>query len=253
MLVIPTLIFYLVLHLTSVSLPIFTAAAPHPSASLPHRTLAGISIIDTPIVRAAQAYAQLHCSPGTYNHVMRTWLSGVYHLSHNSTLASQVDLEVHALGLILHDLATHHDLNAEFVSRYRRFEVDSAVAAANFLRSYLQSHPEEKEADVFAIYWGNELEFSWGRPGGEKMGVTDEEYARVVKEFSREVGGGEGGGILEFVAWYCRFKPESTYRDTWMQPFGEMLVPGYSAVGHRLLDLNLAAAGVNVSKYLDRL
>lgn len=107
-----------------------------------------------------------------------------------------------------------------------------------------------KEADVFAIYWGNELEFSWERPGGERKGVTAEERERVLQEFPRptlEEGG--RGNVFAFVAWYCKYKPESTY-NTWMQPFGELLVPGYSAVGHRVIDGSLAAVGLNMSGIL---
>lgn len=219
-----------------------------PSSSLPHRTLAGISIVDTPIVRAAEAYAKLH-SPGSYNHVMRTWLFGALHLRHNSTLASQVDLEVHAIGLMLHDLASDHSLNHPFVTLNRRFEVDSAIAATDFIRSHpdgkiwpdyrvqrvwdgiaLHAEPKfalYKEADVFAIYWGNELEFSWGRPGGEQKGVTKEEYDAVLKEFPREEGGGATGtGLLEFIAWYCRYKPESTYGE-----FAQFLLFYFGSVG----------------------
>ena len=217
-----------------------TLGAP-PPPSLPHRTLAGISIVDTPIVRAAQAYAKKHCSLSTYNHVMRTWLFGVLHLSHNATLAAQVDLEVHAIGLLLHDLASNQSLDAPFLTLHRRFEVDSAVAAADFIHSFnsdsknkvegdlwpdyrvqrvwdgiaLHAEPKfalYKEPDVLAIYWGNELDFSWSRPGGEKWGVTQEEFDRVMKEFPRpEAAGGSMGGVLYFIAWWCKYKPESTY------------------------------------------
>jgi len=41
--------------------------------------------------------------------------------------------------------------------------------------------------------------------------------------------------------------------DTWMQPFGEQFVPGYSAVGHRRIGCHLAGAGVNVTEYLGSL
>ncbi|KAK4183295.1 hypothetical protein QBC35DRAFT_544191 [Podospora australis] len=260
----------LLLLLTTLALA--NPSSPRPSLS--RRTLAGISVIDTPIVRDAQAYAKLHCSPSTYQHVMRTWLFGVYHLSHDALLASKVDLEVHAVGLILHDLATNHSLDDPFVSPDRRFEVDSAIAAADFLRNHpdgkkwhdyrvqrvwdgiaLHAEPKlalYKEPDVFAIYWGNELDFSWDRPGGEKKGVTKEERDRVLKEFPRPEGEGGGGGppgVSGFIAWYCKHKPESTY-NTWMQAFGEVLVPGYSAVGHRVLDGSLAAGGLNMSQYL---
>ncbi|KAK1749378.1 hypothetical protein QBC47DRAFT_441864 [Echria macrotheca] len=242
---------------------------PTPS-SLPHRILAGVPVVDTPIVRDAQAFAKTY-SPGAYNHIMRCWLWGVLHLQHNATLAAQVDLEVHAVGLMLHDIASEHNLSHPFVSPNRRFEVDSAIAAASFIRSHpdgknwpdwrvqrvwdgiaLHAEPKftlYKEPDVFAIYWGNELEFSYGRPGGERKGITEEERNRVLIEFPND-GGGPGGagpntGLLWFIAWYCKYKPESTY-DNWMQSYGDV-VPGYSPVGHRLYDGALATAGVNVT------
>jgi hypothetical protein len=37
-----------------------------------------------------------------FNHVMRTWLFGALVISHNTTLQQTVDLEVHAIGAILH-------------------------------------------------------------------------------------------------------------------------------------------------------
>lgn len=193
-----------------------------------------VSVVDTPIVRAAQAYAQLHCSPSTYNHIMRTWLYGVLILSHDPELASQVDLEVHALGLMLHDLASLQSLDAPFLTLHRRFEVDSAVAAADFIRSHpdgkdwpdyrvqrvwdgiaLHAEPSialHKEPDVVAIYWGNELDFSWTRPGGEQKGVTKEEYEKVLAEFPQSTDT-RPGGILGFIAWWCKYKPETTYSE----------------------------------------
>lgn len=214
-------------------LPSITIAAPS-SPSLPHRILGGVSVIDTPIVRDAQAYAQRHCSPTTYNHIMRSWLFGALILSHDPELASQVDLEVHALGLMLHDLASFQSLDAPFLTLHRRFEVDSAVAAADFIRSHpdgkdwpdyrvqrvwdgIALHAEPsfalyKEPDVFAIYWGNELDFSWAAPGGEQKGITEEEYEKVVAEFPRPADQ-QPGGILNFIAWWCKYKPKTTYSE----------------------------------------
>ncbi|KAH6623421.1 hypothetical protein F5144DRAFT_595596 [Chaetomium tenue] len=235
------------LLLTLTSLSPLTTASPAPRApppnlpppnpsSLPHRTLAGIRLVDTPIVRDAEALAKQY-SPGSYNHVMRCWLWGALQLRHNATLAAQVDLEVHAVGLMLHDLASAHNLSHPFVSADRRFEVDSAIAAANFIRGHrdggewpdwrvqrvwdgiaLHAEPKlalYKEPDVFAIYWGNELEWSYGRPGGQRMGITEEEHAAVMEAFPNEDGGGDSdgpsAGLLWFIAWYCKYKPESTY------------------------------------------
>ncbi|KAK4449032.1 hypothetical protein QBC34DRAFT_449022 [Podospora aff. communis PSN243] len=263
------LLSFLTPTLTTASL----SASPSPSP-LPYRTIANITLPATPLIFAAESYV-LHHAPSFYNHSMRTWLYGALHLRHNPALASLVDPEVLALALILHDIASPHNLSHPLVTPHNRFEVDSANAAASFIRSHpdgkdwpdwrvqrvwdgiaLHAEPKlalHKEADVFAIFWGNELDFSWGREGGEKKGITEEEYRAVERAFPRGEGGSSGMGLLGFVAWYCRYKPESTYvcsdseTDTWMQAYGEMLVPGYSAVGHRLLDGALAAAGVNVS------
>ncbi|KAK3987393.1 hypothetical protein QBC44DRAFT_246090 [Cladorrhinum sp. PSN332] len=277
-----TLFSYLALTVTLLPNPTI-AQPPRPSPSLPRRTLAGVSVVDTPIVRAAQAFARTHSSDRLYNHVMRAWLFGTLHLSHNATLRAVVDEEVHAIGLMLHDLGANHSLDSPFVTLDRRFEVDGAFAARNFIRSHpdgakwdekrvqlvwdgiaLHAEPKfalHKEPDVVAIYWGNDLDFTW--ENGEKHGVTREEYEGVLREFPKPQGGsaGQAGMVLEGITWYCRHKPNSTYSelcplvlfssslDTFMQAYGEILVPGYSAVGHRVIDGVLASVlGLNTTR-----
>jgi hypothetical protein len=109
-----------------------------------------------------------------FNHVMRTWLFGALVISHNTTLQHTVDLEVHAIGAMLHvsdsrafqifgyspqqsfivnissgggiylfrlfqDLGLA--LNASFISSNLRFEVDGASAATNFVEDQVaQNH-----------------------------------------------------------------------------------------------------------------
>ncbi|KAK3292722.1 uncharacterized protein B0H64DRAFT_419909 [Chaetomium fimeti] len=247
------------LFLLTTTLHPTTSAALLPSSNrdtttTPRRLLANVSVIDTPIVRAAQAFARAHSSAYLYNHVMRAWLFGALHLSHNATLAAAVDEEVHAVGLMLHDLGANHSVDSPFFTVDRRFEVDGAYAA----RGFIQSHPDgrrwaekrvqlvwdgialhaeakfalHKELDVVAIYLGNDLDF-----GGPRLGITEEEYGAVLAEFPRLENQTEM--VLEGISWYCRHKPLSTY-DTFMQPYGEMFVPGYSAVGHRGIDRVLA-------------
>ncbi|KAK0705840.1 hypothetical protein B0T21DRAFT_298997 [Apiosordaria backusii] len=242
---------------------------PYSSPSLSRRTLGGVSVIDTPIVRAAQAFVRTHSSDKLYNHVMRSWLFGTLLLDHNATLRALVDEEVHAIGLMLHDLGANHSLDSPFVTLDRRFEVDGAFAARDFIRSHpdgakwderrvqlvwdaiaLHAEPKfalYKEPDVVAIYWGNDLDFSWEK--GPRHGVTREEYDGVLREFPKPQGGNAGQGkmVLEGITWYCRHKPLSTY-DTFMQPYGELFVPGYSAVGHRGIDRVLASVGLNASQ-----
>ncbi|KAK4163757.1 hypothetical protein QBC43DRAFT_344981 [Cladorrhinum sp. PSN259] len=248
----------LTLHLALIAtlLPNHTTATPQPS--LPRRTLAGVSVIDTPIVRAAQAFARAHSSDYLYNHVMRSWLFGTLFLDHNATIRALVDEEVNAVGLMLHDLGANHSLDSPFVTLDRRFEVDSAFAARDFIRSNpdgakwddrrvqlvwdaiaLHSEPKYalyKEPDVVAIYWGNHLDFTW--ENGETQGVTREEYEGVLKEFPKPPGGSTAQS-LEGILWFCKYKPLSTY-DTFLQAFGEVFVPGYSAVGHRNVDNSLS-------------
>ncbi|KAK4651062.1 hypothetical protein QC762_700230 [Podospora pseudocomata] len=56
--------------------PRYEARGVTTSHRYPTRELAGITVIDTSLVRSAQAFALAHSSSTTYNHVMRSWLFG---------------------------------------------------------------------------------------------------------------------------------------------------------------------------------
>jgi hypothetical protein len=79
----------------------------------------------------------------------------------------------------------------------------------------------------------------------------------VLEEFPRD---GFKDAFVETMSWLCRTKPETTYgestlafpakpvvdlpeltrrKDNFMQPYGERFVEGYSAVGHRAIDIVL--------------
>ncbi|KAK4442359.1 hypothetical protein QBC34DRAFT_313315 [Podospora aff. communis PSN243] len=228
------------------SVSLASVAHAKPPHSPPRRTIAGVSVIDTPIVRAAQDFARAHSDVDQYNHVVRSCLFGALILTHNDTLRSSVDEEVQAVALVLHDLGMG-DFDSPFVTRDRRFEVDGAFAARDFIRSHpdgkrwnerrvqlvwdaiaLHAEPKialYKEPDVVAVYWGNDLDFS-----GPSFGVTEAEYNAVLAEFPKGM-----NQTLDGILFHARFKPETTY-DTFLQPFGEMFVPGYSALGHRAID-----------------
>ncbi|KAF2668897.1 hypothetical protein BT63DRAFT_480247 [Microthyrium microscopicum] len=72
-------------------------------AEIPHRTIAGVSVIDTPIVRDAISYTKAHEDGGVFNHSMRSWVFGSLIINRNPAYNKIVDEEVHALGAILHD------------------------------------------------------------------------------------------------------------------------------------------------------
>lgn len=108
--------------------------------SYPTRKVAGISVINTPIVQDAEAFALEHSTYPIYKHVMRSWLYGVLMINANETLSDSIDLEVHAVATLLHDLGWDTTEASPIISADRRFEVDGAFAA----REFIQEHQDGK-------------------------------------------------------------------------------------------------------------
>jgi len=218
----------------------------------PTRVIGNVTVIDTPLVRAAQAIARQYSDDFLFNHVMRTWLFGALVISHNTTLQQTVDLEVHALGSMLHDLGLV--LNASWISPDRRFEIDGAFAATDFVEGQI-AHDDAcsawdahrlqllwdsvalsseakislyKEATVASVTYGVGIDLT-----GPDNGVTSAEYDNVVAAFPKL---NFLPGINQTVVALCVTKPASTY-DSWQQTFGDTFVPNYSAVGYRIFDV----------------
>ncbi|KAL2184724.1 hypothetical protein L209DRAFT_755562 [Thermothelomyces heterothallicus CBS 203.75] len=224
--------FSLSLIIISLLLSSFTRALPSSGGYIggekrwyPRRILGGVSVVDTPIVRAADAFAKRHAQDFVYKHVVRSWLFGALVVQHNETLRATIDPEVHAVAALLHDLGWDQTESSPFVSPDRRFEVDGAIAARDFIRAHedgkrweerrvqlvwdsIALHTEGsialfKELDVQVVYNGIMLDFQ-----GPKFGVTEDEYAAVVKEFPSD---DLMPGTNETVIWLCRTKPATTY------------------------------------------
>ncbi|AEO70991.1 uncharacterized protein THITE_2058287 [Thermothielavioides terrestris NRRL 8126] len=221
----------------------------HGRRSYATRKIANVTVVDTPIVRAALTLAEQHAQGFTYNHIMRSWLFGALVVEHNATLRAAVDLEVHAVATILHDLGWDRLPSSPFVSADRRFEVDGAIAARDFIRNHddgkkwddhrvqrvwdaIALHSQQsiaffKEPDVQVVAKGVLVDFE-----GPEFGVTKDEFVAVTREFPRD---NLGPGVNETFIWLCRTKPATTY-DTYMQPWGERYVSNYTAQGHRVID-----------------
>src|SRR3954454_6132699 len=90
------------------------------------RLIAGISVIDTPLIAAAIEYAQRISEPYLFNHAMRSWLFGE---AIARVKRIEYDREVVAVGTILHDIG----LTAA-VSGPNRFEVNGADAVVSFIK-----------------------------------------------------------------------------------------------------------------------
>lgn len=153
-----------------------------------------------------------------------------------------IDLEVHAVSVILHDLAWDH--TSIYSSKDNRFEVYGANAARDYLRREapqfnerqlqlvwdsiaLHTTPslaQHKEREVALCNMGITVDFlGFNFPGGL---ITKSEYDAVVKELP----------LLDFkdsvkrlLCGLCTHKPETTY-DNFLRHFGERFVDGYSSV-----------------------
>jgi hypothetical protein len=119
-------------------LSLFSGGACYPS-DLPHRTLVGVTVVDTPIVRDAISYAQGYEDNSVFNHSMRSWLFGSIIVTKTPAYTNVIDKEVHALGTILHDIGfdpkVKHDQNIDPLH---------PVAGGNAVRKFLANHTEGK-------------------------------------------------------------------------------------------------------------
>ncbi|GAP85975.1 putative cyanamide hydratase [Rosellinia necatrix] len=231
-------------------LSVFSLATAVTASLIPHRTttIAGVEVIDTRIVRDAQALIR-QFPDYLYSHQMRSWLFGVAMINANETLKRHVDLEVHAIATMLHDLGWDRTPGSRWVSPDKRFEVDGAIGA----RTWLSEHPigrfwaPERVRKVFqsiALHGSGsivnffELEEtvivqSIGQDyHGPTNGVTQSVYDRIAKQFPQDE---LISGTNDTFTWLARTKPATTW-DTWVQPWGDAFVEGYSAKGHRSFD-----------------
>lgn len=164
-----------------------------------------------------------------YNHVIRSWLFGVLILDHNTIpkLQQNTDLEVHALGALLHDVGIA--FNASFITPDRRFEIDGAFAATDFVKDQVKHDHRGsawdvnrlqllwdsialsseakislyKEASVAAVTYGVGIDLF-----GPENGITQAEYDKIVAEFPYlDFVPGINRAFMELV----ERKPNSTY------------------------------------------
>ncbi|KAL4949251.1 hypothetical protein BDW69DRAFT_174835 [Aspergillus filifer] len=211
------------------------------------RIIAGITVPDTPLISAALSYAKEHHNEMSFNHVYRSWIFGCLIASKVATF-NNVNLEVHAVAAILHDLAW--DYRSPLASKDKRFEVDSANAARDFLKSKGADFDERQTQIVWdsialhttpSIAQHKEVEVALCSLGitGDLMGpglpgglITKEEYNSVITELPTL---GLKEEVKKLLCGLCIHKPETTY-DNFVRDFGEKYVKGYSVEGRLPVD-----------------
>jgi hypothetical protein len=196
------------------------------------RLIAGVSVPDSPLITDVLEYSQKLYEPYLFNHAVRSWL---FAAKIGQLKGIDVDLEVVAVGTILHDIGL-----ADGVSGAYRFEVNGAAAARSFVTERgvsnqraqliwdlvaLNSTPSialHKEAEVALGTMGIGLDY--GGFGFELIPSAD--MTDILRAFPR----------LEMkhkFAETCRHmvatKPE-TSSDNFLRDFGERFVPGYRPI-----------------------
>jgi hypothetical protein len=190
---------------------------------------------DTPLIAAALEYSRAHTTPMTVNHCLRAAYFAVLLSRKLPALASEpLDLELIVYSNIMHDLGWSQDHT--FISKDKRFEVDSA----NLARAYLKEHnhsdqwdkhriqlmwdaialhatpsfAQHKEAEVTLAHLGVMADFFGpDLPGGA---LAIDEYKEIVAAFPRI---GFRDEFLEIMCGLCAYKPETTY-DNFVSDFG---------------------------------
>jgi hypothetical protein len=191
--------------------------------------IAGVSVSDGPLIRAAIDYARRLSEPYLFNHAMRSWLFAELM---GGTKGLAYDREVVAIGTILHDIGL-----TTGVSGPNRFEVNAANAVRSFLAGQglsdrrmqlvwdlvaLNSTPSlalHKEAEVAVGTMGIGVDY-----GGFGLDALDAgDVRRIVSAFPRLK------MKNKFSEACCRVVTErpETSSDNFLRDFGERFVPGY--------------------------
>jgi len=156
------------------------------------KIIAGIKIPDSAIAKQATELLREHGSELLYNHSLRVFLFASLNGKQNNV---RYDAELFYVSTIFHDLG----LTAHYRSNDKRFEVDGADAARDFLRGHgvspqsmqlvwdaiaLHTSPgiaEYKEPEVALLNYGAALDVI-GR-GYDQLSGRDRE--EIVKQFPR--------------------------------------------------------------------
>ncbi|KAK6386876.1 hypothetical protein LTS17_000140 [Exophiala oligosperma] len=199
-----------------------------------------VTFPSSPIVNAALAYSKAHTNQSTVNHCLRSAAFSLLLMRKLPPFAAgDVDVEAVVLSSILHDMgwATTKSL----LSTDKRFEVDGANIAREFLKSSIRNNDEEwgkhrlqliwdaialhttpsiahnKEPEVFAAQLGIFADFAGPNipiPGNP---ISVAEYKEVVTAFPRL---GFGDQVVEIMCGLCRDKSETTF-DNFVSDFGK--------------------------------
>ncbi|KAI0538681.1 hypothetical protein GGR58DRAFT_525770 [Xylaria digitata] len=232
--------------------------------ALPTTKIANIEVVNTPLVQDALELikAFIPLQPYLYNHLMRSWLFGAAAFNNNATLKAAVDLELHAVGTLLHDLGWDMRPNSPWHSENLPFEVDSALGAVAFVKEHnLASWGEnrlERMHDGITLQGmtsylnGKNIDTNWivqsvvfEFPGPRSPLIPDADYDSILAEFPNDT---VFRGTNETFTWLALTKPEGT-RGTFIDYFGVSYVPGYGPQTNLAFDLITAGVEAEIAQH----
>jgi hypothetical protein len=193
--------------------------------------LAGIKVVDAPLVYDSIELARDSSEPYLFNHVMRSWLFGV--LIGEGTKPAP-DPELLAVSAILHDLGLTDRYSAQ-----ERFEVDGANAARSFLKERgIPAHQIQLVWNAIALHTTRSIalhkepEVGVTHSGiaidvfGAGLDLLPQDKVRVILlEFPRL---SMKKKFLEDLCGVVRRKPATSY-DNSLRDLGTRYVKGYTA------------------------
>jgi len=205
-----------------------------PSAAgvrVPLRTVAGVRVADTSLVRRAVGIAQANMEPYLFNHVMRSWLFATLIAERDGI---RLDAEVLAVSAVLHDIGLAEAFagplrfEVEGANLARKLAVESGVDARRAQLIWdsiaLNSTPSiclHKEPEAAVCLMGVGLD--WGGWGYDA--VAADARGSILAEYPRL---GMKRGFTRAICRLCEQRPETTY-DNFARDFGTRFVPGYRA------------------------
>ncbi|KAK1145163.1 hypothetical protein N8T08_004596 [Aspergillus melleus] len=218
-------------------------------ASLPDIPELGLVFPASPIANAAFDYVKKHCDEAVYNHQVRAayWaLIMVPKLPQFVTKPPNMNIVV--VACILHDMGLAN--SPELLSADKRFEVDGANIARNFIENYMQTHGHASDVDecwgeasvqrvwdaialhatssialhaapeVALTQMGVAADFrgpNYPNGPGQQNLISEDEYHAVMRVFPRA--GFTSECFKRILCGVCHRKPATTY-DNWVGAFG---------------------------------
>ncbi|KAI0189478.1 hypothetical protein F4808DRAFT_454030 [Astrocystis sublimbata] len=244
---------------------------PSTNTTLPTTTIAGVEVIDTPIVRDVRKFIEEYYKdyqPYLTGHLYRTWIFGAAAINANATLKASLDLEVHAVGSMLHDLGWDIKPHSPYITKDYSFEIDSGRFAMDWIKNWTAANGEKEwdEVRLQKVNIGILLQTFVGAntfvfpesfwitksvgyefPVPEDPTIGSETYNRVWAMFDNSTMFRGTNYTFTNMAVY---KPDATYK-TFIADFGDKYVPGYDSSDQTLFALIQSGLEAEIKEYPD--